>query len=479
MNFAIIKSLLGTVLLFEGFFLLLPCIVSLCYSENVGFCYLAVAIICLLLGYALRSKKPTNKMFYAKEGFVTVALSWIVLSIMGALPFVLSGEIKSFTDALFETISGFTTTGASILTEIETMSKTGLFWRSFTHWIGGMGVLVFLLAVMPLAGGHNFHLMRSESPGPSVGKLVPKVRYTALILYGIYFVMTVLNIILLLAGKMPLYDALVTAFATAGTGGFGIYNDSIASFTSYQQWVITIFMLLFGVNFNVYYLFLIKKPLQALKLTELRYYLGIFLAAAVLIFFNTLGQYPVAADGIRHSAFQVASIMTTTGFATVDFNLWPEFSKFVLVILMFVGACAGSTGGGMKVSRFIIMGKTVRKEITHLLHPSLIKIIKLDGKSIEHDVIRSVNVYLITYLAILFLSVLIVSLDNFNFATNITAVITTLNNVGPGLDMVGPTGNFASFSTLSKYVLMFDMLAGRLELFPLLLIFVPRTWQKQ
>ena len=290
---------------------------------------------------------------------------------MGALPFVFSGEIKSFTDALFETISGFTTTGASILTEIETMSKTGLFWRSFTHWIGGMGVLVFLLAVMPLAGGHNFHLMRSESPGPSVGKLVPKVRYTALILYGIYFVMTVLNIILLLAGKMPLYDALVTSFATAGTGGFGIYNDSIASFTSYQQWVITIFMLLFGVNFNVYYLFLIKKPLQALKLTELRYYLGIFLAAAVLIFFNTLGQYPVAADGIIHSAFQVASIMTTTGFATVDFNLWPEFSKFVLVILMFVGACAGSTGGGMKVSRFIIMGKTVRKEITHLLHPSL------------------------------------------------------------------------------------------------------------
>ncbi|MBR2499820.1 MAG: TrkH family potassium uptake protein [Clostridia bacterium] len=479
MNFAIIKSLLGTVLLFEGFFLLLPCIVSVCYSETVGFCYLAVAIICLLLGYGLRSKKPINKMFYAKEGFVTVALSWIILSIMGALPFVFSGEIKSFTDALFETISGFTTTGASILTDVETMSKTGNFWRCFTHWIGGMGVLVFLLAIVPQTGGHNFHLMRSESPGPSVGKLVPKVRYTALILYGIYFALTVLNIILLLVGKMPLYDALVTAFATAGTGGFGIYGDSIASFTSYQQWIITIFMFLFGVNFNVYYLFLIKKPLQAFKLTEVRCYLGVYLVAVGLIFVNTLGQYEAITDGIRHSAFQVASIMTTTGYATVDFNLWPEFSKAILVVLMFVGACAGSTGGGMKISRFIIMGKTVRKEITHLLHPSLIKIIKLDGKSIEHDVIRSVNVYLITYFAIILTSFLLISLNNFNFTTNITAVITTLNNVGPGLDMVGPTGNFAAFSGFSKYVLMFNMLAGRLELFPLLLIFVPRTWQKQ
>ncbi len=478
MNFAIIKSLLGTVLLFEGFFLLLPCIVSICYSETVGIYYLAVGLLCLILGFALYKKKPTNKMFYAKEGFVTVSLSWIIISIVGALPFVFSGEIKSFTDALFETVSGFTTTGATILTDVEAMSKTGLFWRSFTHWIGGMGVLVFLLAVTPLAGGHNFHLMRLESTGPSVGKLVPKVRHTALILYVIYFVMTVLNVIFLLIGDMPLYDSLVTAFATAGTGGFGIYNDSVASFSSYQQWVITIFMLLFGINFNVYYLFLIKKPLQAFKLTEFRYYLGIFFAAAILIFFNISGDYTIA-EGIRHSAFQVASIMTTTGYATTDFNLWPEFSKTVLVILMFIGACAGSTGGGMKISRFIIMGKTVKKEITHLLHPSLVKIIKVDGKSVEHDVIRSVNVYLITFFTILFVSLLFISVDNFSFTTNVTAVITALNNVGPGLDMVGPAGNFAEFSNLSKYVLMFDMLAGRLELFPLLLIFIPRTWQKQ
>lgn len=479
MNFAIIISLLGMVLLFEGFFLLLPCIVSLVYHETVGVAYLIVAVFCIVLGLLMYSKKAKTKMFYAKEGFVTVSFSWILLSIMGALPFVLTKEIPKFYDALFETISGFTTTGATILTDIEALSKTSLFWRSFTHWIGGMGVLVFLLAVMPLAGGHNFHLMRSESPGPSVGKLVPKVRYTALILYGIYIFLTALNVVLLLLGGLPLYDSLVTAFATAGTGGFGIYNDSIASFSPYLQWVITVFMFLFGVNFNFYYMFLIRKPLQAFKITEIRYYFGAFALATILILSNTLASYASVWDGLRHSAFQVASIMTTTGFATLDFNMWPEFSKIILVLLMFMGACAGSTGGGMKVSRFIIMGKTVRKEFTHLLHPSLIKIIKIDGKSVEHDVIRSVNIFLITYFAVLVLSVLAVSIDNFSFTTNVTAVITTLNNVGPGLDMVGPTGNFAEFSVLSKYVFMFDMLAGRLEIFPLLLIFVPRTWKKQ
>ncbi|MBE7027542.1 MAG: TrkH family potassium uptake protein [Ruminococcaceae bacterium] len=479
MNFAMIFSILGTVFLFESLFILLPCIVSLIYAEGIGIDYLIVSILCLLVGLALKRIKPKTKVFYAKEGFITVALSWIFISIMGALPFVVSGEIKSFTDALFETVSGFTTTGATILTDVELLSKTSLFWRSFTHWIGGMGVLVFLLALMPISGGHSFHLMRSESPGPSVGKLVPKVRSTALILYGIYIALSIVNLIFLLIGGMTAYDALVTVFATAGTGGFGIYNDSAASFSPYIQWVITIFMFLYGVNFNFYYMFLIRKPLQGFKITELRYYVGTFIVASLLIFLNINSRFSSSADALRHSAFSVASIMTTTGFATVDFNMWPQFSKSLLVILMFMGACAGSTGGGMKVSRFIIMAKTVRKELFHLLHPSSIKIIKLDGKSIEHDVIRSVNIFLISYMSILMLSFLIISLDNFSFTTNLTAVITTLNNVGPGLDAVGPTGNFSEFSPLSKYVFMFNMFAGRLEIFPMILIFIPHTWKKQ
>lgn len=479
MNFSMVFSILSTVFLFESFFMALPCIVSLVYGERVGIAYLIVSIICLLIGLMLKRIKPKTKVIYAKEGFVTVSLSWILMSAMGAFPFVVSGEIKSYTDALFETISGFTTTGATILTDVEILSKTSLFWRSFTHWIGGMGVLVFLLAVMPLSGVHSFHLMRSESPGPSVGKLAPKVRSTALILYGIYIALSALNFIFLVLGDMTVYEALVTVFATAGTGGFGIYNDSVASFSPYVQWVTTIFMFIYGVNFNFYYLMLIRKPLQAVKITELRYYVFAFLAATLLIFLNINGKFGSGLESLRHSAFSVASIMTTTGFATTDFNLWPEFSKGLLVVLMFMGACAGSTGGGMKVSRFVIMAKTVRKELFHLLHPSSIKIIKVDGKSIEHDVIRSVNIFLISYMAIMFFSFLIVSLDNFSFTTNLTAVITTLNNVGPGLDMVGPTGNFSEFSNLSKYVFMFNMLAGRLEIFPMLLIFVPHTWKRQ
>ncbi len=479
MNFSMIFSILGVVFLFESFFIALPCVVSLVYGESVGFDYLIVSVICLLIGLMLKRIKPKTKVIYAKEGFVTVSLSWILMSAIGAFPFVVSGEIKSYTDAFFETISGFTTTGATILTDIEILSKTSLFWRSFTHWIGGMGVLVFLLAVMPLSGVHSFHLMRSESPGPSVGKLAPKVRSTALILYGIYIALSVINFVFLIAGDMTVYESLVTVFATAGTGGFGIYNDSIASFSPYIQWITTIFMFLYGVNFNFYYLILIRKPLQAVKITELRYYVFAFLAATLLIFLNIKGKFGSGFESLRHSAFSVASIMTTTGFATTDFNLWPEFSKGLLVVLMFMGACAGSTGGGMKVSRFVIMAKTVRKELFHLLHPSSIKIIKVDGKSIEHDVIRSVNIFLISYLAIMLFSFLIVSLDNFSFTTNLTAVITTLNNVGPGLDMVGPTGNFSEFSNLSKYVFMFNMLAGRLEIFPMLLIFVPHTWKRQ
>ena len=418
-------------------------------------------------------------MFYAKEGFVTVALSWIILSVMGALPFVINEEIPNFTDALFEIISGFTTTGASILSDVEALSHCSLIWRSFSHWIGGMGVLVFILAILPLAGGgHSMHLLRAESPGPSVGKLVPRLRSTAMILYGIYFFMTVIELIILLIAKMPLFDAICTAFGTAGTGGFGIKNDSMTSYSTLIQGIGTVFLILFGVNFNVYYLFLIKKPKEALKCEELRYYLGIIGFAILFITINIRGLFPSIFKAFHHAAFQVGSIITTTGFATEDFNIWPQASKTLLVIIMFIGACAGSTGGGIKVSRFALLLKTVGKELSHLIHPRSIKIIKFEGKKVEHDVIRSVNVFLITYVLIFAFSVLAICIDGLDLTTNFTAVAATLNNIGPGLELVGPTQNFSVFSSFSKYILMFDMLAGRLELFPMLILFTPATWKK-
>jgi trk system potassium uptake protein TrkH len=418
-------------------------------------------------------------VFYAKEGFVTVALSWIILSVMGALPFVINEEIPNFTDALFEIISGFTTTGASILSDVEALSHCSLIWRSFSHWIGGMGVLVFILAILPLAGGgHSMHLLRAESPGPSVGKLVPRLRSTAMILYGIYFFMTVIELIILLIAKMPLFDAICTAFGTAGTGGFGIKNDSMTSYSTLIQGIVTVFMILFGVNFNVYYLFLIKKPKEALKCEELRYYLGIIGFAILFITINIRGLFPSIFKAFHHAAFQVGSIITTTGFATEDFNIWPQASKTLLVIIMFIGACAGSTGGGIKVSRFALLLKTVGKELSHLIHPRSIKIIKFEGKKVEHDVIRSVNVFLITYVLIFAFSVLAICIDGLDLTTNFTAVAATLNNIGPGLELVGPTQNFSVFSSFSKYILMFDMLAGRLELFPMLILFTPATWKK-
>ena len=424
-------------------------------------------------------KKPSNTVFYAKEGFVSVALSWIVLSIFGALPFYFSGEIPLFEDALFEVISGFTTTGASVLSDVEALSRCMLMWRSFTHWIGGMGVLVFILAVLPLAGGYNMHIMRAESPGPSVGKLVPRVKLTAKILYVIYFSLTVLQILILLVSGMPWFDSLAMSFGTAGTGGFGILNSSCGSYPTFQQAVFTIFMILFGINFNVYYLFLIKKPKDALHCEEMRGYLAIIAASILLIAWNIREYYPTILQAIHHSAFQVASIITTTGYSSADFDLWPSFSKTILVSLMFVGACAGSTGGGIKVSRIAIAFKTVKKEMSSLIHPRSIKILKYEGKPIEHTVLRSINTYLITYMLIFACSVLLISLNEFDPTTNFTAVAATLNNIGPGLEKVGPTCNFGIFSPFSKYVLMFDMLAGRLELFPMLLLFSPRTWMKE
>lgn len=478
MNFSIIIYILGWVLKFEGIFFILPCLVALIYSEKSGFAFLFTMLLCLILGFLITKRKVTNKVFYAREGFVTVALSWILLSVMGALPFTLSGEIPLFHNALFETISGFTTTGASILTDIEGLSKCSLMWRSFTHWIGGMGVLVFLLAVLPMAGGDSLHLMKAESPGPQVGKLVPRIRSTAIILYGIYIIITLVQIVLLLIGKMPLFDALTISFGTAGTGGFAIKNDSITGYSTYLQGVVTVFMILFGINFNVYYLFLIKKPKQALKCEELKYYLMLIFASIFIITLYIWNSYGSLFKAFHHAAFQVASIITTTGYCTADFNLWPEVPKTILIMLMFVGACAGSTGGGIKVSRIIILLKTIKKEIVSFIHPRSVKRIRFEGRVLEQNIVSSVAVFIAAYAVIYVFSVFIISFDNFDFTTNFTAVAATMNNIGPGLNEVGPAANFSGFGIVSKIVLMFDMLAGRLELYPMLLILAPATWRK-
>ena len=477
MNSSVIRYILGYVLQIEALLLLLPFIISIIYSEPEGFYYLFVAIICSVLGTLMTLKKPETSVFYLKEGCVTTALSWILLSLFGCLPFWLSGEIPSFTDALFETVSGFTTTGASILGDVEALSHCACFWRCFSHWIGGMGVLVFLLAVVPLSGGSNINLMRAESPGPSVGKLVPKVRYTARILYLIYLGMTILQFILLVIGKMPVFDAINISLGTAGTGGFGIKNDSIAGYSPYLQWVIIIFMFLFGVNFNAYYLLLFKKFKKAFTMEEVRCYLGIIVVAIAIIFLNILETSVNAFTALTQSAFQVVSIITTTGFSTVDFNQWSQTCKTVLVFLMFVGGCAGSTSGGIKVSRIIVLFKTVIKELNSYIHPKSIKKIKMEGKAIEHEVVRAINVYFITFVLLFAISTFIVSFEGKDLVTTFTAVLTTLNNVGPGLELVGPLENFGGLSILSKYVLIFNMLAGRLELFPLLILFHPAIWR--
>lgn len=478
MNRKVIIYILGYVIFLEGILMLLPVFAALIYKEGSGVYFFVIAFLCVLLGGLLILKKPDNYVFYLKEGCFATACSWILLSLFGCLPFCLSGQIPSFTDALFETISGFTTTGASILSDVESMDRCMLFWRSFTHWIGGMGVLVFLLAIVPLNGGSNINLMKAESPGPSVGKLVPKMKHTARILYVIYFVLTVVEFVLLVIGKMPVFHAFCTAFGTAGTGGFGTLNDSFASFSPYIQWVVTIFMILFGVNFNAYYLILFGKIRKALKMEEVRHYFIIIAAAVLIIFINLMGTAMAAGTAFRAAAFQVASIITTTGFCSVDFDLWSQMSRTVLVILMFIGACAGSTGGGIKVSRFVILAKTVAKEMNSFFHPKSVKKIKMDDKPIEHDVVRTVNVYFVTFIIVFTASVFLISVDGKGLVTNFTAVAATINNIGPGLEMVGPTGNFGSFSGFSKYILMYDMLAGRLELFPMLIMLHPAIWKE-
>ena len=478
MNYGMILYILGWILNFEAAFLTLPCLVAVLYQEQDGFSFLGVAVLCLIIGFIFSHKKPANTSLYAREGFVIVSAGWIVMSAFGALPFVLNGDIPSYVDALFETISGFTTTGASILTDVEALSKASLFWRSFTHWIGGMGVFVFILAILPLVGGFNMNLMKAESPGPSVGKLVPRVRNTAMILYGIYFIITVVEFALLVAAGMTAFDAITHTFGTVGTGGFGTHSDSLAGFSPAIQNIVTVFMILSGVNFGAYFLIIHKKPRQVLKMEEVRMYLGIILASALLIAFNVRDMFGSWGETLRHAFFQVGSIITTTGFATVDFDLWPQFSKTILIILMFVGACAGSTGGGIKVSRITILLKTIKKELRMISHPRSVKKIAMDGHRIEHEVVRSTNVFIAVYFLVFFTSVLLLGMDELDFTTNFTAVAATLNNIGPGLELVGPTQNFSIFSAPAKFVLMFDMLAGRLELFPMLLLFAPSSWKK-
>ncbi len=478
MNYSIIFYIVGWILKFEGFFLVLPLIVSLIYKEDTYYAYLIVGLICFGIGSLMSHGKRENVKLYAREGFISVSLSWILISVFGAMPFVITGDIPSYIDALFEIISGFTTTGASILKDVESISRAGLFWRCFSHWIGGMGVFVFMMAIVPLMGGSTMNLMRAESPGPSVDKLVPHVKDTAKILYSIYLGMTIIEVVLLCLGGMPLYESLNTSFGTVGTGGFGVKNDSMMSYKPLLQNIVTVFMILSGVNYVAYFYIISKKWKNALKVEEVRWYFIIIFVSIALLCIDTRHIYKNIFDGIRHASFQVGSIITTTGFATCDFDLWPQFSKTILIILMFVGACAGSTGGGIKVSRLVILLKTVRKELSLLIHPREVRKIHVDGRCVNQDVIRSTNVFIVAYFCILFISVLLIGVDGKDFTTNFTAVAATLNNIGPGMALVGPTQNYSIFSGFSKFVLMFDMLVGRLEIFPMLLLFLPASWKK-
>ena len=481
MNRKMIGKVLGFILLLECVLLFPSAMIAVLDGQmEVLRSFIGAMAMALVAGLALSiACRDAEKHYYAREGFLIVGLGWIARSMVGALPFYLSGEIPHYIDALFEVISGFTTTGASILNNVEAMSRALLFWRSFTHWLGGMGILVFLLAVVPVGkGGYSLHVLRAESPGPTVDKLVPKMKQSAMILYGIYIALTVINVIFLLAGRMSLFESLCTAFGTAGTGGFGVKNNSIAGYSPYIQTVCTVFMALFGVNFNLYFLLLLGRVKDIFKSDELKLYLAIMLGSMAAIAFNIRSLFPTIRTAFHHAAFAVSSIMTTTGFATEDFNLWPQLSRTILVVLMVVGACAGSTGGGIKCARVVILLKSLGARLRQMLHPRSVSLVRMEGKTVSEETIQGVNTYMAAYCAIGIASVLILSLDNLSLETNLTAMLACLNNIGPGLDMVGPTGNYAHFSDLSKVILMADMLLGRLEIFPLLIMLFPRTWRR-
>ena len=481
MNYKMMGRFIGQILMVEAVFMIPALIVSLCYGEYPAmWSFLITMAACLVVSLVLRLMcKGAPSAFYAKEGLVCVGLSWIVLSLFGCLPFYLSREIPNYIDAFFEIVSGFTTTGASIVPDVEALSHGILYWRSFSHWLGGMGVLVFLLAFTGAKGsGFTMHLLRAESPGPDVGKLVPKMRTTATILYVLYIALTVINFLFLVFGKMPVFEAVCTAFGTAGTGGFGIRNDSIGSYSPYLQNVTTVFMILFGVNFSCYYLLLLGHFRSVFKDQELRTYVFIILAAIALIVLDIHDLYDTLEESIRHAAFQVGSIITTTGFATVDFDLWPSFSKTILMCLMVVGACAGSTGGGLKVARLLLIFKSLRRNIRQMLNPKKVQVIRNNNAIVEEKVLANTNAYLAAYIVIIFVIFLVISLDGFSIGTNFSAALCTFNNIGPGFEAVGPTCNFSAYSALSKFVLSLGMLAGRLEIFPILVLLSRSTWKR-
>lgn len=484
MNYRMMGKFIGLILMVESIFMMPALVISLCRREQRAVIAFTVTIVLLWgLGLGLRALcRNASKSFFAKEGLVCVGLSWLIMSLLGCLPFFLSGSIPHYIDALFEMVSGFTTTGASILEQIEGLPYGILYWRSFSHWLGGMGVLVFLLAI-PMSGeggsGFTMHLLRAESPGPNVGKLVPKMKQTAQILYVLYIVLTVLNVIFLLIGGMPLFDAVCTAFGTAGTGGFGIKGDSIGGYSPYLQNVCTIFMLLFGVNFSCYYLLLLRQVKSVFKDEELRVYLGVILASILLIVWNLRGFYDTLEETVRHAAFQVASIITTTGYATTDFDLWPGFSKAILLFLMIIGACAGSTGGGFKCGRALLMVKNMLRSVRQLIRPQRVQVVRMNGQAVDEKVLANTNTYVAAYFIIIIVSFLLISVDGFSITTNFSAVLACFNNIGPGFEAVGPTCNFASYSIFSKLILIWDMLAGRLEIFPILILSSRSTWRQR
>ncbi len=488
MNYKMIFYTLGQLFKIEAFFLLFPFIVSLCYKENTWYAFLIPIISLLTIGFLLSFDKPKNKVIYAKEGFVITGISWLFMSLFGTLPFIISQEIPNFANAFFETVSGFTTTGASILKNVEELSKGMLFWRSLTHWIGGMGVLVFMMAILSTTDARSLNVMKAESTGPQVAKLVSKVRTTARILYSIYIVLTIIEIVLLLCGGMPFFDSLVHSFGTAGTGGYGIYKDSIGHYQQagythalYFEIVITVFMFLFGVNFNIFFLILVGNIKDIFKNRELIGYFSIVVGSIIIVslnlYFSGNALYHNIGQAVRDSSFQVVSTITTTGFSTADYTNWPALSQCIIIFLMFVGASAGSTGGGIKVSRVILLIKSFFSEIKNMLHPKSVTVITLDGKPVEEQVIKGVNVFFIIYMIILATITFVISIDGFDLLTNFTASLSCLSNVGPGFGLVGPNGNFSIYSSFSKMILSLTMLAGRLELFPILLLFYPKTWK--
>lgn len=481
MNYKMILYTIGNIFKLEALLLILPLVTSLIYREDTYLSFIIPMGILIVLGFLLSWKKPNNRTMYAREGFIIVGLSWILISLFGSLPFVISKEIPSFINAFFETVSGFTTTGASVLEDVESLSKGILFWRSFTHWIGGMGVLVFIMAILPSSDGDTIHILRAESPGPQVGKLVSKIKVNARILYLIYFGLTLIEIILLIIGRMPIFESIVHSFGTAGTGGFGVKNTSIGAYNNYCQVVIGIFMILFGINFNFFYFLLIGNFSQVLKSEEVRWYLSIILISIGVITLNIMisNTSAVFATTLKDAFFQVSSIITTTGFSTVDFNAWPELSRAILVLLMFFGACAGSTGGGLKISRIAILFKASKREVSKLVHPHRVQNVRFEGSVVGEDTIKGVFSYLSFFFLVFIACVLLVSLEGKDFTSNFTAVSACINNIGPGLNIVGPLGNYSSFSVFSKIVLIFAMLIGRLEIFPVLLLFIPNMWKNK